>query len=85
MADDAVSDNRTEEQSHLLTVPETAKLLRISRNLAYELVARHEIPAIRLGRSIRVPRAELEAWLANNAAHRAGPALGIRLDSRTSH
>src|SRR5215216_4572449 len=40
----------------LLTLPEAAKLLRISRNLAYELVARHEIPAIRLGRVIRVPK-----------------------------
>lgn len=48
----------------LLTVPEAAKLLRISRNLAYELVARHEIPAIRLGRVIRVPRHGLETWLA---------------------
>jgi excisionase family DNA binding protein len=47
----------------LLTVPETAKLLRISRNLAYELVARGQIPAIRLGRVIRVPRSTLEHWL----------------------
>ena len=47
----------------LLTVPEAAKLLRISRNLAYELVARNEIPAIRLGRVIRVPKHGLTEWL----------------------
>ena len=47
----------------LLTVSETAGLLRISRNLAYELVTRGEIPAIRLGRVIRVPRAALDQWL----------------------
>lgn len=47
----------------LLTVPETARILRISRNLAYELVARDEIPAIRLGRVIRVPRHGLQVWL----------------------
>ena len=47
----------------LLTVPEAAKLLRISRNLAYELIAKGEIPAIRLGRVIRVPRGTLERWL----------------------
>ncbi len=47
----------------LLTVPEAAKLLRISRNLAYELVARGEIPSVRLGRVIRVPRTALERWL----------------------
>ncbi len=47
----------------LLTVPEAAKLLRIGRNLAYELVARGEIPSVRLGRLIRVPRAALEERL----------------------
>lgn len=52
----------------LLTVPEAAKVLRISRNLAYELVARGEIPAIRLGRVIRVPRAPLEEWVNAEAA-----------------
>jgi len=51
----------------LLTVPEAAQLLRISRNLAYELVARNELPAVRLGRAIRVPRRELEAWIAEHA------------------
>ena len=48
---------------HLLTVPEAAKLLRIGRNLAYDLVARGEIPSVRLGRVIRVPRTALEQWL----------------------
>lgn len=52
----------------LLTVPEAAKMLRISRNLAYELVARGEIPAIRLGRVIRVPRGLLEEWLKSESA-----------------
>lgn len=47
----------------LLTVPEAARMLRISRNLAYELVARNEIPAVRLGRVIRVPKHGLTAWL----------------------
>ncbi len=58
-----MTDNAT-----LLTVPETAKLLRISRNLAYELIAQGGIPAIRLGRIIRVPRAALDEWLAHKAA-----------------
>ena len=51
----------------LLTVPETAKLLRISRNLAYELVARGELPAVRLGRVIRIPRAALNDWVKASA------------------
>ncbi|MCY4639491.1 MAG: helix-turn-helix domain-containing protein [Chloroflexi bacterium] len=60
MTDDAV----------LLTVREAAAFLRISRNLAYELVARGEIPAVRLGRVIRVPRAALDRWLEAQSATR---------------
>ncbi|MDA1195932.1 MAG: helix-turn-helix domain-containing protein [Planctomycetota bacterium] len=52
----------------LLTVPEAARLLRIGRNLAYELIARGEIPSVRLGRVIRVPRVSLERWLAVGSA-----------------
>ena len=52
----------------LLTVPETAKVLRISRNHAYQLVARDEIPSIRLGRLIRVPRARLEELFDSGSA-----------------
>lgn len=54
----------------LLTVPETAKLLRISRNLAYELVARGELPAVRLGRVIRIPRGALNDWVKESAGGR---------------
>ncbi|MGH9154504.1 MAG: helix-turn-helix domain-containing protein [Acidimicrobiales bacterium] len=46
-----------------LTVEEAAQLLGISRALAYELVARHELPSIRLGRRIVVPRRALEVLL----------------------
>ncbi len=46
-----------------LTVPEVAGLLRISRNLAYELVAQGELPSFRLGSRIRIPRDRLSTWL----------------------
>jgi excisionase family DNA binding protein len=36
----------------VLTVGEAGELLGISRSFAYELVARGELPAIRLGRRI---------------------------------
>ena len=55
------------DEQLLLTVPEVAKVLRIGRNLAYELVARGEIPCVRLGRKIRVPRSSLERWLEREA------------------
>jgi excisionase family DNA binding protein len=39
----------------VLTVQEAADLLRISKDLAYELVARADLPSLRLGRRIVVP------------------------------
>jgi excisionase family DNA binding protein len=47
----------------VLTVTEAATLLRISRNSAYEAARRGEIPTIRLGRRLLVPRAALERLL----------------------
>ena len=47
----------------VLSVTEAAGLLGISRGLAYELVARGELPSLRLGRRIVVPRRALEALL----------------------
>ncbi len=55
---------RIAEGPLLLTVSEAAKLLRISRGLAYELVRQERIPSIRLGRRILVPRHGLEVWIA---------------------
>ena len=42
-----------------LTVTEAATILGISRALAYELVARGELPSIRLGRRLVVPKVAL--------------------------
>lgn len=52
-----------DEVPPVLTVPEAAKLLRVGRNQCYEAIARGELHAIRVGRSIRVPRAALERLL----------------------
>ena len=46
-----------------LTVTQAADMLGISRALAYELVARRELPAIRLGRRIIIPRHAIDAML----------------------
>lgn len=47
----------------VLTVEEAGKLLRIGRSAAYEAVRRGDIPAIRVGRLLRVPRHRLMALL----------------------
>ena len=52
------------DPNRVFTVPEAADVLKISRSLAYELIARRELPAIRLGRRIIVPARAIEALLA---------------------
>jgi excisionase family DNA binding protein len=47
----------------VLIVVEAAYVLNISRAFAYKLVARGELPAIRLGRQIVIPRVVLEKLL----------------------
>ncbi len=47
-----------------MKVPEAAELLGIPRTRMYDLVARGEVPAVRIGeRSIRISRRELERFL----------------------
>ncbi len=48
------------------TVEEVAKMLGIGRNSAYEAVARGEIPTIRVGKRLLVPKAALEKLLSGN-------------------
>ena len=43
----------------MLTVEEMASILRIGRNPAYQLVRDGNIQSIRVGRSIRIPRAAI--------------------------
>jgi excisionase family DNA binding protein len=49
----------------ILTVEETARLLRISRGLAFAAVRQGDIPSVRVGRRILVPKTQLLAWLAD--------------------
>jgi excisionase family DNA binding protein len=40
----------------VLTVSEAAAILRVGRNQLYQAVARGELAAVRIGRSIRIPK-----------------------------
>lgn len=46
-----------------LTVEEAAQALGISRTLAYEAARTGELPTVRIGRRLLVPRAALERFL----------------------
>jgi excisionase family DNA binding protein len=48
-----------------LTVDETRRKLGLSRGLIYQAIHEGQIPSIRIGRRILIPRAALEKLLAN--------------------
>lgn len=62
----------------MLTVEETAQVLRIGRNGAYEAIASGTIPSIKIGSRIRVPRKALAVWLTDG--NDAPPTLPSAVD-----
>jgi len=54
------------------TVDEAAKHLRVSKSWLYRQSAAGLVPVVRLGRSLRFRRADLDAWAASSKASTAG-------------
>ena len=46
-----------------ITVTEAAAMIGISRNFAYELVKQQQLPVIKFGKRLLIPRAALEEML----------------------
>ena len=46
-----------------LTGKEIAKILKISKALAYRLIAENKIPSVRFGRTVRVRQEDLEEFI----------------------
>jgi len=53
----------TVREKEWLTLTEVQRVLELGRTKTYELVAGGEIPAVRIGRVLRVNREELDRWL----------------------
>ncbi|MHA7303800.1 helix-turn-helix domain-containing protein [Arthrobacter sp. TMN-49] len=57
----------TQEQNftnvHFLTVQEVAEIMRVSKMTVYRMVHAGELPAVRFGRSYRVPQNAVETLL----------------------
>jgi excisionase family DNA binding protein len=71
----------TTREPELLTVRELGEYMRISRRTAYEWVYTGRVPHVRIGSTIRIPRAELERQLGLTSETRE-PDLGRPPDSR---
>lgn len=52
----------------LLRVEEVARRLQIGRTKAYELIDTRELRSVRIGRAVRVPVAELHAYVSRLVA-----------------
>ncbi|BDI21338.1 excisionase [Herbiconiux sp. L3-i23] len=57
--------------ARFLTVAEVADMMRVSRMTVYRLVHSGELPAIRFGRSFRVPESAVQAAIENHVADTA--------------
>ena len=53
--------------SDVVSVEEISARLGISRDLVYDGLRRGEIPGLRIGRRIIVPRSRFDRWLAGDA------------------
>jgi excisionase family DNA binding protein len=58
--------------TRLLTGKDVAQMLKISSSQAYKLMRRGELPAVRIGRSIRVKPEDLETFIARNTTSYGG-------------
>jgi len=59
----SVSSKGVDMEKKLLKLSEVTQVLGIGRSLVYELVARRELPSVRIGRCIRVSSESLEKWV----------------------
>jgi excisionase family DNA binding protein len=68
----------------LLTIAEVAQRLGLARSYVYELVRTKQLPAVRVGRHVRVKVSEVERFIAcHDTIERLDNVLSQRLDRRT--
>lgn len=53
---------------YVLTVPETARALKVSVHTVQRLIDHGDLPVLRIGRRVLVSRVELSAWVSANHA-----------------
>lgn len=58
--------------NEILTVKQAAQLLQLSEDVVYPLTHRADFPAVRIGRTIRIPYDMLMAWVETQAQNKGG-------------
>ena len=54
-----------ETMAEILTVPEVAEYLKISRSKMYLMVQRGLIPYVKIGRNVRIRVSDLQEWMSD--------------------
>lgn len=57
-----------QNEPELLRVAEASKLMSLSRTKVYEMAEKGEIPVIRIGSAVRIPRRKLLHWIEERTA-----------------
>jgi excisionase family DNA binding protein len=50
----------------LLKPPEVATILGLGRSKVYDMIARRELPVVKIGTAVRVPSGKLQRWIEAN-------------------
>lgn len=58
-----MTEEKNFSQARFLTVSEVADVMRVSKMTVYRLIHSGELPAVRFGRSFRVPQEAVEQYL----------------------
>jgi excisionase family DNA binding protein len=61
----------------LLRVGEAAELLRLGESTVKLMIRRGELPVVRYGRAVRIPRGDLEKWVADRTERQERPWLAL--------
>jgi excisionase family DNA binding protein len=64
-------------EPELLRAEEVAKVLSIARSTVFELMAARELPVVRIGRAVRVPREALRQWINERTENRSEPPASL--------
>ena len=53
-------------ETRLLTAPDVARILNISKGAAYKLIQLNQIPSVRINRNVRVRPGDLDEFMSQN-------------------
>jgi excisionase family DNA binding protein len=68
-----MDSQRTFSTGRLFTVAEVAEVMRVSNMTVYRLIKSGELPALRVGKGIRIFEADLDQFLSDRSVRVEGP------------